>query len=110
MVWVYLACSAFFNPRALLLSSALVILLGVFLAFIFSRRIVQPILNVAGTTKNLSEGHLSSRVHEPSRWVSREVKGLARDFNEMADLLERSEAERKALIADVAHELRTPLI
>jgi two-component system OmpR family sensor kinase/two-component system sensor histidine kinase BaeS len=38
-----------------------------------------------------------------------EVRRLARSFNQMAQRLEANEAQRRSLLADVAHELRTPL-
>lgn len=39
----------------------------------------------------------------------REVRALARSFNAMAERLSKTEAQRRALLADVTHELRTPL-
>src|SRR4029079_12835741 len=38
-----------------------------------------------------------------------EVAGLARAFNEMAGSLQAAEALRRRMVADIAHELRTPL-
>jgi len=40
---------------------------------------------------------------------TREVADVARAFNEMADEIEQAEIRRRHMVADIAHELRTPL-
>jgi len=40
---------------------------------------------------------------------AREIRGLARAFNQMAERLEQDAVQRRRLLADVSHELRTPL-
>jgi len=54
----------------------------------------------------LGQGDLSQRVSAPGR---DEIGQLARSFNSMAEELESAERQRRNLMADVAHELRTPL-
>ncbi|MGH3682026.1 MAG: sensor histidine kinase, partial [Natronosporangium sp.] len=54
----------------------------------------------------LGAGDLTERVPVVGR---DELAGLARSFNRMADSLQRGEERQRRLIADVAHELRTPL-
>jgi two-component system sensor histidine kinase BaeS len=53
-------------------------------------------------------GDYSARV-EPPRRVPEPVRQLTRGFNTMAARLEADEAQRRTLLADVTHELRTPL-
>ena len=53
-------------------------------------------------------GDYSARV-DPIGPVPPPVRGLARGFNTMAARLEADEAQRRTLLADVTHELRTPL-
>ena len=53
-------------------------------------------------------GDYSARV-DTTRAVPMPVRGLARGFNTMAARLEADEAQRRTLLADVTHELRTPL-
>jgi len=57
-------------------------------------------------TRKLAEGDLKQRV-EPS--TRDELGRLAVAFNIMADKLADAEALRKAMVSDIAHELRTPL-
>ena len=57
-------------------------------------------------TGRLARGTLATRVTPRG---SREVADLGRDFNTMAEAIERQEGLRRQLMHDVAHELRTPL-
>lgn len=70
------------------------------------RRTARPIGDVMEAAARVAEGDLSARapVHGPS-----EVRDLANAFNRMAERLEVNEEQRRNLLADVAHELRTPL-
>jgi two-component system sensor histidine kinase BaeS len=93
-----------------LLAAAGAIALGVLVATVISARIARPIAAVAAAANRVAEGDLGARVR--LRAVSRESDEVARlqvSFNAMAQALERSEVNRQALVADVAHELRTPL-
>jgi two-component system sensor histidine kinase BaeS len=83
-------------------------LLAVGLALWLSRSIAKPIEAVSQAASKLANGNLSTRVHLQGNY-SQETKGLANDFNRMAESLERYEAQRQAMMADIAHELRTPL-
>ena len=80
------------------------------LAIWLSRSIAKPIEAVSLAAHKVSEGNLSARVN--LKKFSRQTKEsqlLAQDFNNMASALEQYEGERKAMLADIAHELRTPL-
>ena len=79
---------------------------AVVLTLILSRRIVGPVEALARAARDLARGDFSARVPEGSR---DEVGELARTFNAMAEELSRTEALRRSLVADVAHELRSPL-
>jgi len=83
-------------------AGALALLLGGLLA----RRIVRPVEALADAARDLGAGDLSRRVEVASE---DELGRLARAFNDMAAALERAEALRRRMVADVAHELRTPL-
>lgn len=76
-----------------------------------SRRIVKPVAAVATAADQVTRGNLGTRVLL-SRHLLRandELTLLATRFNTMAETLERLEFERRQLIADIAHELRTPI-
>ncbi len=84
---------------------------AVLLALVMARRIARPIQAVSIAANRMAAGNLASRVTLPT-FVTRdedETATLARSFNTMAESLERQEETRKAMIADIAHELRTPL-
>jgi len=74
--------------------------------FFLSRRILSPIRALITTAKKLGQGDFSQRVHIQDRG---EVGELAQTFNSMASGLEQTEKLRRNMVADVAHELRTPL-
>jgi len=81
---------------------------GVALAFTFflSQRISTPIRALTSAARRLGRGDLSQRVRSNDKG---EVGELAQAFNSMASGLERAEKLRQNLVADVAHELRTPI-
>lgn len=92
-----------------LLSCGLAIALPLLAAAIATRAfrsIARPLGDVMEAADAVAEGDLSARV--PQRG-SREFRQLARSFNRMAAGLEQSDQQRRNLMADVAHELRTPL-
>lgn len=80
--------------------------IALILTFVLSRRISSPIGALAATARRLGHGELSRRVQLRDQG---EVRELAQAFNTMADDLEHAEQLRRNLVADVAHELRTPL-
>lgn len=81
------------------------------LAWWLARGIARPIAAVGAATSRVASGDLETRVAPPGSplGAAAEVVELTDGFNAMARALERTERERKALVADVAHELRTPI-
>ncbi len=77
------------------------------LAFLLSSRLAKPIVAVSNAAKKLAQGNLSARA--PLLSSEREVAGLAQSFNDMASNLQSLERERQQAVADIAHELRTPI-
>jgi signal transduction histidine kinase len=92
--------------RSLLLGGSLAIGIALLLTFVLSRRMTSPIAVLAKAARRLGHGDLSQRVRLQGEG---EVAGLARAFNSMAAELEYAEQLRRNMVADVAHELRTPL-
>jgi signal transduction histidine kinase len=76
------------------------------LALLLSSRLLKPVRALTQAASDLSEGDLSKRVAIQG---NDELAVLGRTFNEMASSLENSEQSRRAMTADIAHELRTPL-
>ncbi|MFG3421841.1 sensor histidine kinase [Micromonospora sp. NPDC048063] len=73
---------------------------------LLSRRVLRPIDTLTVAAQQLGRGDLTGRV--PVRGND-ELAELALSFNRMADSLQRGEERQRRLVADVAHELRTPL-
>ena len=69
-------------------------------------RVLGPLAQLNRAALRFGRGELSQRVPVSG---PAELKGLATAFNTMAEDLERSDAQRRHMTADVAHELRTPL-
>jgi signal transduction histidine kinase len=84
------------------------ILLFVVVATVFRvvRRTAGPVGEVMEAADRLAVGDYSARVSERGPG---ELRRLARSFNAMAERLEAGESQRKRLMADLTHELRTPL-
>jgi signal transduction histidine kinase len=70
------------------------------------RRTARPIGEIMDASARVAEGDYTARatVQGPG-----DVRDLARAFNRMAERLQTNEEQRRNLLADVAHELRTPL-
>jgi signal transduction histidine kinase len=92
--------------RYLLWGGLLAVGTAAVITLIMSRRILSPAESLAQAARALSRGDFSQRVHVRSH---DEFGELAIAFNAMATDLERTEQLRRNLVADVAHELRTPL-
>jgi signal transduction histidine kinase len=92
--------------RFLLLGGAVAIVIALILTFVLSRRMSSPIGVLAQAARRLGGGDLSQRVQFKGKG---EVGELSQAFNSMAADLEHAEQLRRNLVADVAHELRTPL-
>ena len=92
--------------RFFLWGGLIAIAIALILSFFLSRRILSPIRALTNSAKRLAKGDFSQRVQIDGRG---EVGELALTFNSMASDLDRAEKLRRNIVADVAHELRTPL-
>jgi signal transduction histidine kinase len=92
--------------RFFLWGGLLAVAIALLLTFILSRRILAPVKALTHSARQLGKGDFSQRVQARDKG---EVGELARTFNSMAGNLERTEQLRRNMVADVAHELRTPL-
>ena len=79
---------------------------GFLLVAVASRQVLAPVRVLGSVARRLGQGDLSRRASLSGR---DEVAQLGRTLNSMAKGLERAEQQRRSLMADVAHELRTPL-
>jgi signal transduction histidine kinase len=82
-------------------------ILTLIIGLLLMRRMVDPLAEVIAASKAVSQGDLTARV--PVRTRHDDLSELSEHFNHMADELERSDLQRRNLLADLAHELRTPI-
>lgn len=92
--------------RYLLWGGLAAIAIAVALTFFLSRRITAPIQELTLAAKRLGKGDFSHRVVSKDKG---EIGLLTETFNSMARDLEKAEQLRRNMIADSAHELRTPV-
>ena len=90
----------------LLIITLIMLILSLLLAIFISRRIARPIVRISDRSKELSRGNFDVRF-EPSGY--REIAELADTLNQAAKDLNQVETLRRELIANVSHDLRTPL-
>jgi signal transduction histidine kinase len=98
---------------ALVVGSVILILLALLVARVIARGVLAPVEAAGRAAERLEHGDLSARVPVTS---NDEFGTWAERFNRMADALadtigrlEAAEAQNRRFVADVAHELRTPL-
>jgi two-component system sensor histidine kinase BaeS len=88
-------------------ATALGVLLIAALVMVFAgRRLVRPILALTGAAQRMRNGDHAARVPVSGK---DEVARLGHAFNAMAESIQQHDHQRKAMVSDVAHELRTPL-
>lgn len=75
-------------------------------AILLTRRFVNPLADVIYAAREVTHGKFGTRISSEG---SEDMRSLSDSFNEMASSLERNDRERRDLLADIAHELRTPL-
>ena len=92
--------------RSLLMVALLAIALGILMSIITTYTITSPLKTLVEAARSVGAREFRHRVdiRGPD-----EVAAVARAFNEMAEALEASEERQRQLLADIAHELRTPL-
>jgi len=92
--------------RSIGISVALGLLLALAVGTFLASRFARPVAALDGAVRSLAEGHMGARVTTGRR---DELGSLAENFNRMADQLQAAEEARQNLLADIAHELRTPV-
>ena len=88
--------------------SVLVVLVAVVIMTIYTRKNSQPLRDMAKTATAFGHGNLNARAQVPKA-APDEIRELALAFNNMAQSLEKSEYGRKEFVANVSHELKTPM-
>ena len=93
---------------SLILIYAGVTIIAMFAIFMYSRRMAKPLDEIASASRHFARGDFSVRVNLPADPTD-EMGALIDSFNKMADSLEVAEDRRSEFIANISHELRTPM-
>ena len=89
-----------------MVTALLVLLLASLASMVFARRLANPLRGMADSAKRIAAGDYAARV---SMDRSDEIGELARDFNAMAEALQKNRDARQRWTAEISHELRTPI-
>lgn len=92
--------------RSIGFSVAIGLVLALGLGTVLASRFARPVTALDTAVTTIAGGDLSARVEVGRR---DEIGSLAVNFNRMADKLQATETARQNLLADIAHELRTPV-
>jgi len=92
--------------KAAITSAAIAGVIALLLASYLSYPLLQPVRKLTAAAEKVKQGDLEQRVAIKG---DTELTTLGRVFNQMVSSLESTAERRKALTADIAHELRTPL-
>lgn len=87
--------------------SAVMLVLSVILSLLYSRQLSRPIIEMNNEADKLAAGNFD--VHFEQSSGSRELDELGEKLNHAAEELSKVDALRTELIANVSHDLRTPL-
>ncbi len=93
------------NP--IFIAGILLVLLTVVIGVLLMRRVVNPLSEVIAASEDVASGNFSTRIK--LKKSKDDLYALSAHFNHMTETLERNNNERRAMLADIAHELRTPL-
>ncbi len=88
------------------LTAAAFVLIGGFIIYLVTRRIVRPIKALDAASQRMARGEEADDIEART---DDETGRLARSFNSMKRKLQQNEALRQELIAGISHDLRTPV-
>ncbi|MFT5391093.1 MAG: two-component system sensor histidine kinase BaeS [Gammaproteobacteria bacterium] len=92
--------------RALAAAAVLSVAAASAIGYLLTKRILSPLKQMTAQSQRVADGDFSGEIDVTTH---DEVGRLAHQFNRMCQALERSDAARRRLVLDVAHELRTPV-
>ena len=91
-----------------LITGLVVLLLAMLAVSLLARSISRPLADMASAARRFGHGELETRVATGGSNTV-EMDELAVAFNNMAQSLEKSERQRREFVANISHELKTPM-
>jgi two-component system sensor histidine kinase BaeS len=92
---------------ATLVGSLIAVTIALLAAAVVGRRVTAPLRRITAAARRLRRGELDARTRDAR--APGELGELARAFDDMADTLEHEASARRQVVADLSHEVRTPL-
>lgn len=92
--------------RSFAYGALFVILLSALLAVVLAARLVGPILRIKGAVSRISQGEFTHRIYSDRK---DEIGDLSHDINRLAMTLDQNLSARQQWLAEISHELRTPV-
>ena len=93
--------------QQLIIVSIVVLLLSIVVAYFISKRLSNPIIRISKAAKLISKGKLKTNFDSGSD--IKELIDLTDALNDMKEELSKTEELQKDLMANVSHDLKTPL-
>jgi two-component system sensor histidine kinase BaeS len=94
------------QARSLTVSLVIALALAAVLGFLLARHLSRPVKDLAGVVEALTSGDYTERATVST---GDEIGALCRDVNRLAEALEKNQTARRRWMAEIAHELRTPV-
>ncbi|MBR4242155.1 MAG: HAMP domain-containing histidine kinase [Eubacterium sp.] len=92
--------------KIFIIVAVICLLAGCIMIWLLTKRMVTPLRQMSAAAKSFALGDFSYRVKISS---NDELADLEYAFNEMADALDKLENSRRSFVANVSHELKTPM-
>jgi two-component system sensor histidine kinase CpxA len=110
LVIVFAQDTATIKSRLLLFQVPIIMLAaaGLF-CFLIARHVTAPLIRLSSAAEAIAEGRLNTRVGLDLQKRRDEIAALARDFDRMAERIETLVTSQQDLLANISHELRSPL-
>jgi len=94
----------FIDP--LLIAAGIALAISLVIAVLFARSVYRPLADLNKAAGQISKGDYSHRIETKN---PKEIRELAESFNRMTQDVEQSQLRLRHFVADVSHELRSPL-
>lgn len=94
------------QERSIYLIAATALLIAATISAVLARQLTRPLLALAVATRSITAGDYHTRIADDR---GDELGDLARDLNQLTETLDKHRSARRQWVANIAHELRTPL-